>query len=434
MSPTFEDFAKTGVHLRLHMDASFKLKPLCEDNIHYFVIHMYIGNVLYPFVHVYTNNKSQYVYDAVFKYMEHCIPNLNVELFISNDQSSIEAAYNVFPKAVRSYYEPEDKENKKENLNDLELYHKDLKRIVIQPKRSIWTFIEMLKEIDYSKMCYFLKLQDKKIPARTPKMTQDAETQADFKKKILKAHAFTQTKESACLQDFFPSLPFVPKINSTPKTEVLRLQNNLSSNKFAIKINPSLNSSTLLKHVQIKKSPTPKLSSVVKSKPKPKPLKLHNVKKLSDIRSILENFKDDIQKKFETKPISIKKLDETQNESTKNINNEQLQLEVLIDPNDFANEEKVPSKIGTAAVEALKVLNALKKESSSKPTKRPVIILNPKSLVNNEQMHTTKIIKITKTKPVKRLVNKADSTISKCSVKSLVTLCSEVLMPDHNYI
>lgn len=413
------------------MDASFKLRPQCDENSHYVVIHMYIGNILYPFVHFFTNNKSQYAYDAVFKFMEDLIPNLNVELLVSNDQEAIEAAYTVFPKAVKSYYQHEEKDLKKENLNDLELYQKDLTRVLNRPKQTFWRFIEVLREIDYNKMCYFMNLQGKKSPGRYPIVTKDVETQIHFKKKTYKSHAFTQTKESTFLQDSLPNLN-----SSTPKMQIV--SNNSSTNKF-LHSSTSFNKTksgfaSKLDHVTAKtvlRKPNIATKIGFPKEVLPKKTNIQSVDKIQDIRSILENFKDDVvQKKFETKPISIKKLDSSSQK------NEQLQLEVLLDPKDFPNERKVPTKIGTAAVEALKILNALKKDSNSKSMKRPVIILNPKSLVSSELMGTTKIIKITKTKPVvKRLQpeNKTSTVLSKTEVKSLMTLCNEALMPDHDY-
>lgn len=165
------------------MDASFTLRPQCNENSYYVVIHMCIGNNLYPFVHFFTNKKSQYTYDAVFKFMEDLIPNLNVELLVSNDQAAIDAAYAVFQNAVRSYYEYKETEHLKiENLNEIRLYHKDLMTVLSKPKQTFWRFIEVLREIDYNKMCFFLNLQGRKIPGRYPIETKDAETQVNLMK------------------------------------------------------------------------------------------------------------------------------------------------------------------------------------------------------------------------------------------------------------
>lgn len=84
---------------------------------------------------------------------------------------------------------------------------------------------------------------------------------------------------------------------------------------------------------------------------------------------------------------------------------ETTNIEVVLDPNDFPNK-KIPSNVESAATEALKILKALKMEKSDiNPHNKKVIILNPKSLLNNKK---NKIVKITKIKPLRKDKDKID--------------------------
>lgn len=223
MSPTFEDFARTGAPLRLHMDSAFKIKPACGEGTEYVALHMYIGTILYPFVHMFTSLKSYYAYFSLMKYISDFIPNLNVEIFVSNDAESIEAAYTVFPKAVKSYYQPREKDkdstnHKKEiDLSDVELFNKEFTRR-LWPKPGVWRFIETLKEVDYAKLTDFYKLRNKKVPNRYPTKFVEIETQTELGNEKIKVNSEVQTIPPTNIKKYFSEFkPFLGQLKSIGK-------------------------------------------------------------------------------------------------------------------------------------------------------------------------------------------------------------------------
>lgn len=154
MSPTFEEYARSGICLELYFDTSLTIRFSAHFDIHFQIIHIKLNGNVYPLLFAFTENKLPSTYYTILNYVKTLIKNIDVASVMANKIEVARAVSKLFPKKLLS------KENK-DVIKNVLLFRQLIFTKINHPNMNVKHFIQSIQDIEYEKVCDFMQSEQR---------------------------------------------------------------------------------------------------------------------------------------------------------------------------------------------------------------------------------------------------------------------------------